>query len=149
MKAMKLLAKNRRATFDYDIREHLIAGISLLGAEVKSIKAGHASLKGSFVALRQGEAFLMGAHITPYSHAMGKLQIDPTRNRKLLLHRRQLDSLVGQKQAGLSVVPTALLQDGRLIKLEIGIGRGKKRYDKRQDIKRRDTARELARDLRK
>jgi len=146
---MKLLAKNRRATFDYDITERLVAGISLLGAEVKSIKAGHASLKGSFISLRQGEAYLTNSHITPYVHASDKQQIDPTRNRKLLLHRRQLDMLVGQKQSGLSVVPTAFLQEGRLVKLEIGIGRGKKRYDKRQDIKRRDTARELARDLRK
>jgi len=146
---MKLLAKNRRATFDYDITERLVAGISLLGAEVKSITAGHARLKGSFISLRQGEAYLTNSHITPYVHASDKQQIDPTRNRKLLLHRRQLDMLVGQKQSGLSVVPTAFLQEGRLVKLEIGIGRGKKRYDKRQDIKRRDTARELARDLRK
>ena len=146
---MKLLAKNRRATFDYDISERLIAGISLLGSEVKSIKAGHASLKGAFISLHQGEAYLTGSHITPYAQAMSKQQLDPTRNRKLLLHRRQLNTLIGQKQSGLSVVPTAFLQEGRLVKLEIGIGRGKKRYDKRQDIKRRDTARELARDLRK
>lgn len=147
MGAMKLLAKNRRATFDYDITERLIAGISLLGSEVKSIKAGHASLKGSFVALRGGEAYLYGSHITPYVHAAGKQELDPTRNRKLLLHRRQLDHLIGQKQSGLSVVPTAFLQEGRLVKLEIGVGRGKKRYDKRQDIKRRDTDREVARSI--
>jgi len=147
MLAMKLLTKNKRATFDYDLIERLVAGISLLGSEVKSVKAGSASLKGSFIALREGEAYLMGVHITPYSQAMGKQQIDPTRNRKLLLHRRQLNTLIGQKQAGLSVVPTALLQDGRLVKVEIGVGRGKKRYDKREAIKRRETNRELARGL--
>ncbi len=136
---MKLLAKNRRAT--------IVAGISLTGAEVKSIKAGFASLKGSFIALRSGEAYLTNAHVTPYAHAASKADTDPTRNRKLLLHRKQLDQLIGQKQSGLSVVPTALLLDHNLVKLELGIGRGKKRYDKRETIKRRDTARELARSL--
>jgi SsrA-binding protein len=146
---MKLLAKNRRATYDYQISEHLIAGISLSGDEVKSIKSGFASLKGSFVSIVQGEAYLTGAHVTPYTHAAHKATIDPTRNRKLLLHRRQLDQLISHKQAGLSVVPTALLQDRRLIKVELGIGRGKKRYDKRETIKRRETARELAREFKR
>jgi SsrA-binding protein len=145
---MKLLAKNRRASFDYDIREHLVAGLELTGDEVKSIKAGFASLKGSFIALREGEAFLTNAHVTPYRHAADKSAIDATRNRKLLLHRRQLTQLILDKQAGLSVVPTALLLDRRLIKLEVGVGRGKKRYDKRETIKQRDTQRELARQLR-
>lgn len=144
---MKLLAKNKRATFDYEISERLIAGLQLSGSEVKSIKAGHASLKGSFISLRAGEAFLTNAHVTPYEHAAQKDQIDPTRNRKLLLHRAQLDRLVGDKQSGLSVVPTALLLERGLVKLEIGVGRGKKRYDKREAIKRRDTNRDLARQL--
>lgn len=144
---MKLLAKNRRATFDYEITERLVAGLALSGPEVKSIKAGHASLKGSFVALRGGEAYLTGAHVSPYGPAAGlKTEAaEPTRTRKLLLHRRELDRLIGCKQSGLSVVPTALLMDRNLIKLEIGIGRGKKRYDKRQSLKERDTNRELAR----
>lgn len=144
---MKLLAKNKRATFDYEISERLVAGLQLSGSEVKSIKAGHASLKGSFIALRAGEAFLTNAHVTPYEHAAQKDQIDPTRNRKLLLHRAQLDRLIGDKQSGLSVVPTALLLERGLVKLEIGVGRGKKRYDKREAIKRRDTDRDLARQL--
>src|SRR5476651_2152073 len=122
MKAMKLLAKNRRATFDYDITDHLVAGVSLDGAEVKSIKSGFASLKGSFILLRDGEAYLTGAHVTPYVHASNKHNLDPTRNRKLLLHRRELDKLVAHKQAGLSIVPTALLQERQLVKIEIGIG---------------------------
>ncbi len=144
---MKLLAKNRRATFDYAINDRLVAGLELMGDEVKSIKSGFVSLKGSFIALYQGQAYLVHAHVTPYKHSARKTELDPTRNRKLLLHRKQLDQLIGHKQAGLSVVPTALLQDRRLIKLEIGIGRGKKLYDKRATIKARDTARDLAREL--
>lgn len=144
---MKLLAKNKRATYDYELIDRIVAGLVLSGDEVKSIKTGHVSLKGSFIALRQGEAFLTSAHITPYQHAAHKDQIEPTRPRKLLLHRRQLEQLVAHKQSGLSVVPTALLMERSLIKLEIGIGRGKKHYDKRHSIKARDTARELARGL--
>jgi SsrA-binding protein len=146
---MKLLAKNRRATFDYEITERLVAGLELIGDEVKSVKAGHASLKGSFIGLYQGEAYLVNAHVTPYINAADKTKLDPIRNRKLLLHRKQLDELIAQKQAGLSVVATALLQDRRLIKLEIGIGRGKKRYDKREAMKRYDTDREVARTLKR
>ena len=146
---MKVLAKNRRASFDYEITEHLVAGLVLSGDEVKSLKAGFGSLKGSFVSLRAGEAFLTAAHVTPYSKASDIASIDPTRNRKLLLHRKQIDHLIAQKQAGLSVVPTALLLAGALIKIEIGVGRGKKRYDKRETIKRRDTARDIARQLKR
>jgi SsrA-binding protein len=144
---MRLLAKNRRATYDYDITERIVAGIALSGSETKSIKTGSASLKGSFVILNGGEAYLVNAHVTPYAHAGNKADLDPTRQRKLLLHRRQLDHLVEQKRAGLSVVPTALMLTGRLVKVEIGIGRGRKRYDKREQIKRRDTSREVARRL--
>jgi SsrA-binding protein len=143
---MKLLAKNRRATFDYQINDRLVAGLVLTGAETKSVKSGHASLKGSFVSLRSGEAYLTNAHISPYKNAVN--DGDPLRNRKLLLHRRQIDELISQKQSGLSVVPTALLLDKNLVKLEIGIGPGKKHYDKRQAIKERDTARELSRAVR-
>ena len=142
---MKLLAKNRRASFDYELTERLVAGLALSGAEVKSIKNGHASLKGSFVTLREGEAWLNNAHVTPYQPG-GQLSVpEPTRLRKLLLHRKQLDNLIKEKRGGMSVVPTALLLDGNLIKLEIGIGRGKKRYDKRETLKQRDMQRESAR----
>jgi SsrA-binding protein len=142
---MKLLAKNRRATYDYEITERLVAGLALSGPEVKSVKAGHASLKGSFIALRAGEAYLTNAHVSPYSRAAMEHQTEPTRNRKLLLHRKQLDELIRHKQNGLSVVATALLMDHNLVKLEIGIGRGKKRYDKRETIKQRTVERELDR----
>jgi SsrA-binding protein len=149
MVSMKLLAKNRRATFDYAIADRLTAGIALTGSEVKSIKSGFASLKGSFISLHNNEAYLTNAHVTPYVHAFRKTELEPTRNRKLLLHRRQLDQLIARKQTGESIVPTALLLDHNLVKLEIGIGRGKKRYDKREAIKRRDTSRELSRLLKK
>jgi SsrA-binding protein len=141
---MKLLAKNKRAAFDYHLDERLVAGLQLTGAEVKSIKAGHASLRGSFIALRNNEAWLTNAQVTPYSSAPLK-DYDPMRNRKLLLHRRQIDELIKQKQSGLSVVPTALLLEHNFVKIEIGVGRGKKRYDKRETIKQRDLVRELSR----
>lgn len=142
---MKLLAKNKRASFDYDIAEKLIAGLVLTGAEVKSTKSGHASLKGSFVAIKDGEAYLTNAHITPYNMAGNQSQLEPTRTRKLLLHRRQLNQLINSKTAGLSIVPVALLENKRLIKLEIGLGKGKKKFDKRQAIKQRETDREARR----
>jgi SsrA-binding protein len=149
MNGMKVLAKNRRASFDYEITEHLVAGLVLSGDEVKSLKNGFGSLKGSFIALRSNEAYLTAAHITPYSKASDKTGIDPTRARKLLLHKKEIEKLVDHKQAGLSVVPTALLLAGSLIKIEIGVGRGKKRYDKRETMKRRDTDREIARQLKR
>lgn len=139
---MKVLAVNRRARFDYQLEDKLVAGLALTGAETKSAKLGHASLKGSFVQLRAGEAWLMGSQFTKYQ---GNASQDPTRVRKLLLHRRELDNLLVKKREGYSVVPTALVLDGRYVKLEIGVGRGKKQYDKRRVIKEREAAREAAR----
>jgi SsrA-binding protein len=146
---MKVLAKNRRASYDYELADRLTAGVVLSGAEVKSIKAGHVSLKGSFVTLRDGEAWLNNVHVTPYQPGGQAQTPDPTRQRKLLLHRKQIDELLGEKQAGQSLVPTALLLDGRLIKLELAVGKGKKRFDKRHSIKQRTTDREIARDVEK
>ncbi len=140
---MKLLAQNKRGRFDYEITDKLVAGIVLSGPEVKSAKAGHASLKGSFIQIQNGEAYLTNAHISPYKQSS---QIgDPTRTRKLLLHKKQINQLMDHKNAGLSAVPLALLQDKALIKVEVGIGRGKKLYDKREVIKKRDTDREARR----
>jgi SsrA-binding protein len=144
---MKVLAKNKRATYDYQLEQHLVAGLVLVGDEVKSIKAAHVSLKGSFIALNKNEAYLIGAHVSLYQSSSRQREYDPVRSRKLLLHRRQLNDLIAAKQSGLSVVSTALLLDRNLIKIEIGIGRGKKRYDKRASIKARDTAREIARGI--
>ncbi len=141
---MKMLAQNKRATFDYQITDKLVAGIVLSGAEVKSVKAGHASLKGSFIVVRGGEAYLTNAHITPYNRAGNASALDPTRTRKLLLHKKQINELAS---AGLNAVPLALLQDKALIKVEVGLGRSKKLYDKREVIKKRDTERDARRSL--
>lgn len=144
---MKVLARNKRSTFDYEIEERIVAGISLTGSEVKSAKAGHASMKGSFVSLHGNEAYLTNAHINPYTYSAEAAKMDPLRTRKLLLHRKQLDSLAGKKTDGLVAVPTALLLDRGLVKLEIGVGRPKKRYDKREAIKKRDQDRDARRGL--
>jgi SsrA-binding protein len=144
---MKLLAKNRRATFDYAISEKLIAGLVLSGAEVKSAKLGHVSLKGSFVSIKDGEAWLNNAHFTPYNMAGNRSGLDPTRPRKLLVHRKQLQELIATKQRGLQLVPLALLEERRLVKLEVGLGKGKKLYDKRETLKRRTQELEARRDI--
>lgn len=146
---MKVLTTNRRASFDYQLGDRLVAGVVLAGHEVKSLKAGNASLKGSFITLKNQEAYLMGAHITPYTLAQAKATIDPTRQRKLLLHRRQLAQLQAAKETGSSLVPTAFLLDGRHVKLELAVAAGKKHYDKRNTLKARDTLREMARDIAK
>lgn len=140
---MKVLAKNRRGTFDYAISDKLIAGVALTGAEVKSIKAGHISLKGSYVNVLSGEAYLVGAHVTPYQNA----KTDPERTRKLLLHRSQINRLLTEKQAGLTAVALSVLEQKGLIKVEIGIGKGKKAFDKRETLKQRQTERESAKQL--
>lgn len=145
---MKLLAKNRRATFDYQIEDKLVAGLVLSGAEVKSIKLGHASMKGSFVTIRENEAWLNNAHVTPYNMAGNRSGLDPTRPRKLLLHRKQLIEVIGKKQSGHQLVALALLEDHGLVKLELGVGRGKKLYDKRETMRRRTQEREAAREAR-
>ncbi len=130
---MKVIAKNRRAFHDYEIIERITAGISLLGHEVKSVRAGQISLKGSFVHFQNHEAYLVNAHIRRYSHAANLKEHDPTRSRKLLLHRKQIDSLEAEKRgAGLAVVPVAVGLERGLIKVEIALGRGKKHYDKRE-----------------
>jgi len=144
---MKILALNRRAKFDYEITERLIAGVVLTGPETKSAKAGHLSLKGSFVQIKDGEAYLTNAQITPYAQAGPYLPQEPLRNRKLLLHQKELDKFIAVKQAGFSIVAMAAGLERGYVKIEVGIGHGKKRYDKRQTIKARETNRELGRAL--
>ncbi len=143
---MKVLVKNKRAKFDYAITETLLAGIVLSGPEVKSLRGGHASLAGSYVTVKSREAYLLNAQINPYAPA-AENNAEPTRSRKLLLHRRELERIIGQKKAGLVAIPTAIVLDHNLIKVEIGLGQGKKKYDKRESIKKRDTERELGRKL--
>jgi len=141
---MKVLAYNKRANFDYEISEKIEAGLVLFGHEVKSIKTGHVSLKGSFVTVKQGdgkisEIILTNAHIPKYQQATKVNNYDPDRPRKLLLHKNEIKKLIGKrKEQGLTLIPIKIYTKRGLIKLEFGIGRGKKKYDKREDIKKKD-----------
>ncbi len=145
---MKILATNRRARYDYEITDTLVAGLVLAGHEVKSVKQGAISLKGSFVSFQGDEAYLTNAHITQYKHASGVADYEPTASRKLLLHRKELDRLLEEiKSAGKTAVPTAVGLERGLVKVEIGIGRGKKHYDKRETIKKRDMLRDAGREV--
>lgn len=142
--AEKLIASNKKAFHDYHVLDKFEAGIGLTGTEVKSLRAGAVNLKDSYVQFKNGEAFLHGAHISPYSH--GNLQNhDPERTRKLLLHRREIDKLQGQVvEKGLTVVPLRLYFKGGRVKAELGVVRGKKLYDKRETEKKREADREAA-----
>lgn len=138
------LASNRRAWHDYHILEKFEAGIALRGTEVKSVRAGKVQLKDSYVEFRSGEAFLVGAHISPYSHG-NRENHEPERPRKLLLRRREIDKLFGRTVLkGLTVVPLSIYMKRNLIKLELGLARGKKQYDKREAEKERQQSREAA-----
>jgi SsrA-binding protein len=136
---------NPKAFWNYDILETLEAGIDLLGPEVKSVRAGQVSLGEAFVRLRDGEAYLINCHIHPYQPAGGQAEtaVSPTRSRKLLLHKKQLISLADKIAAkGLTLVPVSLYNKGNLFKLEVGLARGKKKWDKREALKKRDQLRE-------
>jgi SsrA-binding protein len=140
------IAVNRRARHDYFIEERFEAGVVLHGWEVKALRAGRLQLTEAYVVLRADEAWLFGAHVSPLPTASTHVRPDPTRSRKLLLHRRQIDSLVGAvERKGRTIVPLAMYwKDGRA-KLEIGLARGKKEHDKRADTRERDWEREKAR----
>ncbi len=138
---MKII--NRKAYHDYTILDRLEAGVSLTGAEVKSLKGGHASLEGAFVRLIGSEAYLVNAQIFPYTFAR-PAGYDPKRTRKLLLHKQEIISLKGKVEgANLTLVPLFWYTKGPLVKLEIGLARGKKQYEKREEKKREDQRREL------
>ena len=140
-----VITTNRQAYHDYFVEETVEAGIALRGTEVKSIRAGHVNLRGSYARIAEGEAWLEGAHIAEYEQGT-YMNHEPTRRRKLLLHRREIDRLVGKVQAkGLTLIPLKLYFAGNLVKVELGLARGKKLYDKREAIKERETARELQR----
>ena len=142
---IKTVATNRKAYHEYHILETYEAGIQLMGSEVKSIREGNASLKESYVYIRKGEAWLKGAHIASYSHT-GIEGHELVRDRKLLLHKKEI-SRIGSKLAekGLTAVPTKLYFKGGLIKLEIGLAKGKKLYDKRESKKKREVERDIKR----
>jgi SsrA-binding protein len=146
---MKILARNKEANFNYKIEDTVEAGIVLKGHEVKSAKAGNVSLKGSYVSVRGGEAFLVNAHVSPYQKASQLEGYDPTQDRKLLLKREQLARLIGKsKEQGLALVPLDLHTQRGLVKVAIGIGRGKKKHDKRESIKKREADRKIQRAVR-
>ena len=140
------VALNRRARHDYAIEQTLEAGLVLTGTEIKSIRAGRANLAEAYARIERGEAWLIGAHIAPYEQC-NRNNHEPTRTRKLLLHRDQIAELVGRVQSkGFTLIPLRLyLKDG-FAKLELGVGRGKKTHDKRRAIAERDMRRELARE---
>jgi SsrA-binding protein len=128
----KRLASNRRAKHDYDILERMEAGISLLGTEVKSVREGRVQLKDSYIEIREAEAWLIGAHISPYSHG-NRENHDPVRPRKLLLHRREIDRIFGRTTIqGQTCIPLAIYLKGNRIKVEIALAKGKRLFDKRQ-----------------
>lgn len=143
---MTILAKNKQAYFDYAIEHELEAGIVLTGQEVKSVKKGDVSLKGAHVTIHDSEAFLINAHISPYKYA-GNLQgYEPTRSRKLLLKKDEISSLIGKyKEQGMAVFPLEFKAAHGLVKVKIGIGRGKKKYDKRESIKKKEDDRKIQR----
>ena len=143
------IAGNKKAYHDYFIEEHHEAGLALQGWEVKSLRAGRAHLKESYVLLRDGEAFLFGCHMTPLTSASTHVQADPTRTRKLLLHREEIDRLVGAvERKGYALIPLALYWKRNRVKLDIGLARGKKEFDKRATEKDRDWARDKQRLMR-
>jgi len=147
---MPTLAFNKRANFDYEIKEKYEAGLVLLGHEVKSIKTGHINLKGSYVTFKKAkgrllpELFLINVHIPLYKFAGSIKNYDPYRSRKLLLKKNEISHLIGKKQEqGLTLVPIKVYTKRGYVKLEFGIGRGKKKADKRETIKKRDIDRRI------
>jgi SsrA-binding protein len=140
------IAVNRRARYDYSIEERFEAGVALKGWEVKALRAGRIQLQEAYVLLKDDEAWLFGAHVSPLPTTSTHVQPDPTRSRKLLLHRRQIDSLVGAvERKGRTIVPLVMYWKNGRAKLEVGLARGKKEHDKRADTKERDWQREKAR----
>ena len=147
---MRVITKNRRAYFDYQILESLETGISLMGSEVKSIREGRVSLKESYAEIKDGEVFLLSCHISPYE-ASNRFNHEPLRERKLLLHRQEIKRLTGKvKERGFTLIPTKILiNDKGKIKVEIALAKGKKTYQKREAIRERDREREMQAELKK
>ncbi|HLI24608.1 MAG TPA: SsrA-binding protein SmpB [Acidimicrobiales bacterium] len=148
--ASKPVAQNRRARFDYDIVDTYEAGLVLAGAEVKSIRDGKVQLRDAYARVQDGEAWLHGVHIAPYTYSNGFGAVDPDRPRKLLLHRRQIDDLAARTaQESLTLVPLSVyFKDGRA-KVDLALARGRRRYDKRRAIAERDAAMDARREMRR
>ncbi|OIO46361.1 MAG: SsrA-binding protein [Parcubacteria group bacterium CG1_02_39_15] len=145
---MKVLAENKKAYFNYTVLEKYEAGISLIGQEVKSIKLGRVNLAGSYVVLKDEEIYLIGANIPPYQPKNAPADYFPERSRKLLLKKVEIKHLIGKaKQKGLTLIPLKLYTKNGKIKLEFGIAKGKKQFDKRESIKKREVEKEIRRAL--
>ena len=143
----KLIANNKKAYHDYFILDTYEAGIALHGTEVKSLRMGKCSVKESFIRIEDGEVFIYGMHISPYEKG-NIFNKDPLRPRKLLLHKAEINKMIGKtKEKGMAIVPLKVYFKGSLVKVEIGLARGKKLYDKRNDIAKKDQQREAQRDF--
>ena len=145
---MKIIAQNKKAYFDYFVEEKYEAGIELFGTEVKSVRLGQINLKDSYCSIDNGQIFALGVHISPYEKG-NIFNKDPLRPKRLLLHKKELLKLFGKvKQAGYSVIPLSVYLKGPLMKMEIGLCKGKKLYDKRESIAKKDAEREINRRMR-
>ncbi|MFA5029718.1 MAG: SsrA-binding protein SmpB [Patescibacteria group bacterium] len=149
---MKIINKNKEGLFNYQVLENFEAGVVLTGPEVKSVKSGQVSLKGSYIRLdKNNEAWLINCHISPYQPAAGSVKnYEPTQPRKLLLKKRELLSLVGKsKQSGLTIIPTSVYTRKRLIKVGLALAKGKREIDKRETIRKREAERQIQRTLKR
>ncbi|NJR49784.1 MAG: SsrA-binding protein SmpB [Leptolyngbyaceae cyanobacterium CSU_1_3] len=144
--SFKIVSDNRQARFQYEILETYEAGIELVGTEVKSIREGKVNLRDGFALVRDGEVLLLNVHVSPHKTASQFFNHDPRRTRKLLLHRQEIRKLVGRvEQQGLTLVPLKMYFKGGWVKVDLGLAKGKKLHDKREDVKRRDDQREMQR----
>ncbi|MFS0644519.1 SsrA-binding protein SmpB [Siminovitchia sp. 179-K 8D1 HS] len=144
----KLIAQNKKASHDYFIEETYETGIVLKGTEIKAIRAGRVNLKDAYARIQNGEVFLHNMHISPYEQG-NRYNHDPLRTRKLLLHRKQINKLIGEtKEQGYTLVPLKIYLKNGFAKLLIGLGKGKKQYDKREDLKRKEAKRDIERAFR-
>ena len=141
----KLIAQNRKARHDYFVEDTYEAGVVLQGTEIKSIRAGRVNLKDSFARIQQGEVYLYNMHVSPYEQG-NRYNHDPLRTRKLLLHRKQINKLIGDtKEQGYSLIPLKLYVKNGYAKILIGLAKGKKKYDKREDLKKKEAKRDIER----
>lgn len=142
------LVENKKARFDYEILEKIEAGLKLLGFEVKSLKKGQGSLAGAYVVVRGDEAFVVGMHISPYQAANTPKEYEPERTRKLLLNKKEIWELAQfEKKKGLTIIPTSVYNKKNKVKMEIVVARGKKKYDKRESLKKQQSERDINRTL--
>ena len=146
----KIVSDNRQARFRYEILETYEAGIELKGTEVKSIREGRVNLRDGFALIRDGEAWLLNVHISPYQSSSTYFNHDPLRNRRLLLHRKEIRKLIGKvEQEGLTLVPLKMYLKRGFVKISLGLGKGKKLHDKRETLKARQNKRDIARAMKR